>query len=144
MKEQYPWLDPSKERKYMSDREILEKYIDLENSCLTDKEKNEVMDILYKYKEAFSLRDEISTCPKIEVEIDVRDKSPFLFWPYHVKEEDKNFIDKEMKQLCFLCILKEGFSAYSSPVILISRKVTQDERVVTDFRHLNVRIAKII
>ena len=39
-------------------------------------------------------------------------------------------------------ILKEGFSAYSSPVMLISRKCTKDKRVVTDFRHLNVRIAK--
>ena len=39
-------------------------------------------------------------------------------------------------------ILKEGSSAYSSPVMLISRKMTQDKRVVTDFRHLNVRIAK--
>ena len=39
-------------------------------------------------------------------------------------------------------ILKEGFSAYSSPVMLISRKLTGDKRVVTDFRHLNVRIAK--
>ena len=29
-KEKYPWLDPSDERKYMTDREILEKYIDLE------------------------------------------------------------------------------------------------------------------
>ena len=38
--------------------------------------------------------------------------------------------------------LKEGFSAYSSPVMLISRKLTKDKRVVTDFRHLNVRIAK--
>ena len=37
---------------------------------------------------------------------------------------------------------KEGFSAYSSPVMLISRKLTKDKRVVTDFRHLNVRIAK--
>ena len=33
--ERYPWLDDSNERKYMSDIEILEKYIDLENSCLT-------------------------------------------------------------------------------------------------------------
>ena len=33
-------------------------------------------------------------------------------------------------------------SSYSSPVMLISRKVTQDKTVVTDFRHLNVRIAK--
>ena len=30
-------------------------------------------------------------------------------------------------------ILKEGFSAYSSPVVLISRKLTKDKRVVTDF-----------
>ena len=35
-----------------------------------------------------------------------------------------------------------GFSPYSSPVMLISRKVTQDKRVVTDFRHLNMCIAK--
>ena len=40
MKEKYPWLDPSNERKYMSDGEILEKYVNLEKSCLTDKEKN--------------------------------------------------------------------------------------------------------
>ena len=36
------------------------------------------MDMLYRYKEAFSLRDEIGTCPNIEVGIDVTDKSPFL------------------------------------------------------------------
>ena len=47
-----------------------------------------------------------------------------------------------MKQLCYLGILKEGFSAYSSPVMLISRKMTKDKRVVTDFRHLNMHIAK--
>ena len=29
------------------------------------------MEMLYKYKEAFNLRDEIGTCPNIEVEIDV-------------------------------------------------------------------------
>ena len=39
-------------------------------------------------------------------------------------------------------ILKEGFSAYSSPVVLISRKLTKNKREVTDFRQLNVRIAK--
>ena len=62
--------------------------------------------------------------------------------PCHVKEEDRAFIDKEMKQLCYMGILKEGFSVYSSPVMLISRKLTKDKRVVTDFRHLNVRIVK--
>ena len=62
----------------MTDQEILNKYIDLENSCLTKGEKKEIMEMLYKYREAFSLRDEIGTCPNIEVEIDITDKSPFL------------------------------------------------------------------
>ena len=48
--ENYPWLDPSDEQKYMTDQEILDKYIDLENSCLTEEEKKEVMEILYKYR----------------------------------------------------------------------------------------------
>ena len=47
----------------MTDNEILDKYIDLEKLCLTEKEKKEVMEMLYKYKEAFSLRDGIDTCP---------------------------------------------------------------------------------
>ena len=108
----------------MTDREILDNTKNLEKSCLTYKEKKEVINMLYKYKVAFSLRDEIGTCPSIEVEIDVMDKFPFFIRTYHVKEEDKAFIDKEMKCLCYLEILKEGFSAYSSPVMLISRKVT--------------------
>ena len=75
----------------------------------------------------FSLRDEIGTCPNIEVEIEVMDKLPFFIRPYHVREEDKAIIDKEMKRLCYVGILKEGFSAYSSPVMLISRKLTKDK-----------------
>ena len=59
-----------------------------------------------------------------------------------MREEDKEFIDKEMKRLCYMGVLKERFLAYSSPVMLISRKLSKDKRVVTDFRHLNVRIAK--
>ena len=127
LEDKYPWLDPDDGLRYMTDREILEKCISLDNSCLNEEAKIKVMNILFDYKEAFSLRDEIGTCPTIEVEID---------------REDKAFTDKEMKQLCYMGILKEGFSAYSSPVMLISRKLTKDKRVVTNFRHLNVRIAK--
>ena len=44
------------------------------------------MEMLYKYREAFSLRDEIGTCPNIKVEIEVTDKSTFFIIPYHVRE----------------------------------------------------------
>ena len=38
-KDKYPWFDDSDKRKYMTDREILEKHINLDNSCLTESEK---------------------------------------------------------------------------------------------------------
>ena len=80
--DKYLWLDPDDERKHMTDREILDKYINLNNSCLDKEEKTKVMDMLYKYREAFRLRD---------------DKSLFFIRPYHIREEGKALIDKEMK-----------------------------------------------
>ena len=93
--EKFTWLDNSDERKYMSDREILRKYINLDNTCLMEDEKEEVMNMLFKYKEVFSLRDKIGTCPNIEVGIDVMDKAPFFIRPYHDREEDKKVIDRD-------------------------------------------------
>ena len=140
--ENYPWFDKNDERKYMTDREVMDPYINLDNSCLTKAEKKEVRDLLYEYKDAFNFRNEIGTCPNIEVEIDITGKTPFFTRPFHAIEEDKIILAKERKRLCYLGILKEGFSAYSHPVMLISRKMMQDKTVVTDFRHLDIHIAK--
>ena len=65
----FPWLEDTDERKYMMDREVLDKYVNLDNSCLTKTEKTQVRDLLYKYKDTFSLRDKIRLCPNIEIEI---------------------------------------------------------------------------
>ena len=62
----------------MTDRKILDKYVNLDNECLTKIEKTQVRDLLYKYKDAFSLRDEIGLCPNIEIEVDINDKFPSL------------------------------------------------------------------
>ena len=104
----------------MTDKEILDKYINLKDSCLDEQERKQVMEMLYEYKDVFSPRDEIGTCPIIEVKIEVMDNLPFFIQPYHVKEEARVVLDKEMRRLCCLGILKEGFSAYSSPIMLIN------------------------
>ena len=73
-------------------------------------------------KDTLSLRNDIVPYPNIEVEIDIVDKTPFFIQPYHVREEVKQILDKGMKRSCHVGILKERFSAYSSPVMLVSRK----------------------
>ena len=72
-------MDNSDERKHMTNREILDKYIDLQDSCLTKWEKQKLKDIIYNYKDAFSLRDEIGMCPNIKVKIDTTDNSPIFY-----------------------------------------------------------------
>ena len=136
----YPWLDDDDPRRKMTDKEILKKYVDLTDSDLTKAQKAELVKIMIKYKKAFSLRDEIGTCPKIEVELELNDKRPFFIKPYSFTEEDKDVIDKQMKKGCLLGILKKGMTSYSSPIMLIPTKQGGIPRIVTDFRHLNSRL----
>ena len=57
----------------------------------------QVRDIIYEYKDAFSLRDEIWTCPNIEIDIDIMDRMPFFIRPYDITEEEKRILDKKWK-----------------------------------------------
>ena len=138
----YPWLDSQDPRRDMSDEEILRKYIDLNQSILNDSEKEELMQIILKHKSAFSLRDEIGECPNIKIDIDVIDESPFFVRPFPISEEDKPIMDKQMQRLCSLKILSRNTTSHTSPVMLITRKVTKDKRPVVDFRLLNTRIKR--
>ena len=145
LEDKYPWLDTDDEQKTHDEiRKILDKYINLDNSCLNEQEKKEVMDMLYSYKEAFSLRDEIGTCPNIEVEINVTDKSPFFIRSYHVPlgRKIRYSLIKKWSNYVILEYWKKDSQHTPTPIMLINRKLTKDKRVVTDLRHVNVRIAK--
>ena len=139
----YPWLDKDDPRRNMTDRECLENYIDLSDSDITEREKKNLYKVLYKYKRAFSLRDEIGLCQNMEVELELTDETPFFIRPFPIKESDKDVVDKEMRKGCLLGILKKGMSSYSSPIMLIPRKLSGIPRIVTDFRHLNSRLVTL-
>ena len=142
-KDPYPWLDADNPRRKMTDQEILEKYIDISDSDLSLAEKRNLYKVLVKYKDAFSLRDEIGLCPNMEIELELNDETPFFIRPFPIKETEKDVVDKEMKKGCMLGILKKGMSSYSSPIMLIPRKLTGIPRIVTDFRHLNSRLVRL-
>ena len=74
----YPWLAEDDPRRYQSDEEILYEKIDLSDSALSRKEKARLIKLIIKYREAFSLRDEIGECPNLEANIKVIDESPFF------------------------------------------------------------------
>ena len=49
-KDKFLWLDKDDKRRNISDKEILEKYMDLEKSCLSTSERKEIMEMCTSIK----------------------------------------------------------------------------------------------
>ena len=75
--DKYPWLNPDDKRRQMTDAEILRLKLNLEDSLL-DKGKEEFLTKIDDFHDVFSLRDEIGTCPSIEVHLKLKDETPFF------------------------------------------------------------------
>ena len=129
-------------RKFMSDEQIHEKYIDLSASDLSSQEKDTFMSMVKLHKEAFSLRDEISKCLNIKIDIDGVGDSPFFVRPFPIHEEDKPLMDRYMAKIVSLGILSKNNTAHTSPVMLVGRQGSKNKRPVVDFRLLNTRMMK--
>ena len=62
----------------MTDAEILRMKLNLTECLLDDKQKGEFLTKLDDFHDVFSLRDEIVTCPFIEVHLKLKDETPFF------------------------------------------------------------------
>ena len=62
--------------------------------------------------------------------------------PFPINEKDKPLMNRQMNRLVALGILSVNNTSHTSPVMLITRKVTRDKRPVVDFCLLNTRIRR--
>ena len=125
------------------DEEILRLKVPFDKSILSAAEKERLIKLMLENTPAFSIRDEIGTCPYFEVKLKLRDDKPFFVRPYNIREDQKPIIQKEMDRLEKLGIIRKGLTGYSSPVLLVKRKQQNLYRVVTDFRVLNERLVRV-
>ena len=88
-KDPYPWLDDNDPRRHMTDKELLESITELSEACITEKQKQALYKILLKYREAFSLRDEIGLYPNMEVKLELKDKILFTSDHFQLKKRKR-------------------------------------------------------
>ena len=141
--DKYPWLDPDDIKRNMTDKEILQMKLNLKDSILDEKGKEEFLAKVEQFTDVFSLRDEIGTCPFIEVHLKLKDETPFFVRPYPMREEQKKVIQKEIDRLEYFGIICKGLTGYSSPVVLVKQKNQNLYRVCSDFCILNEKLVKI-
>ena len=63
----------------MTDAEILRMKLNLADCVLDEKGKEEFLAKTDNFHDVFSLRDEVGTCPFIEVHLKLKDETPFLY-----------------------------------------------------------------
>ena len=141
--DRYPWLDPDDIRRNMTDKEILQMKLNLKDSVLDEKGKEDFLEKVEQFTDVFSLRDEIGTCPFIEVHLKLKDETSFFVRPYSMREEQKKVIQKEMDRLENLGIIRKGLTGYSSLVVLVKWKNQNLYQVCSDFHILNEKLVKI-
>ena len=90
----YPWLDSDDPRRKMTDEEILCLKVPFDKSILSAAEKEHLLKLMLENTAAFSIRDEIGTCPYFEVKLKLRDDKPFFVRPYNIREDQKPIIQK--------------------------------------------------
>ena len=117
--------------------------LNLKDSVLDEKGKEEFLAKVKEFTDIFSLRDEIGTCSFIEVHLKLKDETPFFVRPCPMREEQKKVIQKEMDRLEHLGIIHKGLTSYSSPVVLVKRKNQNLYQVCSNFRKLNEKLFKI-
>ena len=76
--DKYPWLESDDIRRNMTDSEILRMKLNLKDSVLDEKGKEEFLTNVEQFTDIFSLRDEIGTCPFIEVHLKLKDENTIL------------------------------------------------------------------
>ena len=100
------------------------------------------MKMILRYRDAFSLRDEIGACLNLTADIKVISESPFFVRPFLLSDTDRGLMDVQMERLVVLGILSKNSTYHTSPIMLITRILTDDMRPVVDFRLLNTRICR--
>ena len=117
--------------------------LNLKDSVLDEKGKEEFLEKVKQLTDVFSLRDEIGTCPFIKVHLKLKDETPFFVRPYPMRKEQKKVIQKEMNRLEHLGIIHKGLTGYSSLIVLVKWKNQNLYQVCSDFRILNEKLVKI-
>ena len=131
-------------RKFMLDEQIFEKYI----ICLlhlSSQEKDTLMSMVKLHKKVFSLRDEISKCSNIKIDIDVVDDSTFFLLDHflYMKKINPSWIDIYIAKIVSPGILSKNNTTHTSPVMLVGRQGSKKKKgPVIDFRLLNTRMMK--
>ena len=111
--------------------------INLEDMCVTDQQKQQLLEFLVKWKDNFSTDiTDLGNCDLIKHEIKLTDDEPFKEPARRIPPALFEEIKEHLKEMMAAGAIKPSHSPYSSNVVIV-RKKDGTIRFCVDFRKLN-------
>ncbi|RWR98454.1 Transposon Ty3-G Gag-Pol polyprotein-like protein, partial [Dinothrombium tinctorium] len=106
-------------------------------STLTDEQWSKALVLLQRYNETFAFdKKHLGRTNLCEVKINTGNKPPFNLPPYRLPFFMRQEINRQIKEMLDMGVIRESKSPYSSPVLLVKKK-DGSWRLVVDLRRLN-------
>lgn len=109
---------------------------------LNENERSKILSVIYRHRNAISVRNEIGRANFINHKI-FTDPIPPIFSPqYRVPYASRKIIEEHVAKLLEQGIIEPSSSAWSSPVLLVKKHSSNEYRFCVDFRRVNAVIKK--
>ena len=117
--------------------EIYNMYMDSSKS-LNEVHKKELLQILYKYRDVFSIDDcDLGTTNLIKHKIVPKSNRVVYRRQYKHSEEQHRQIDAEVEKLLKSGVIRESMSPFNSPILMVPKKEPGKWRFCLDCRYIN-------
>jgi len=127
----------------INDKDFNDTINEINLNHLNDEQKRKIVNVLYKYRDAIAVREEIGKANFIEHEIYVDNNQPPIATPqYRVPYAARKIIDDHVQKLLRQGVIEPSKSPWSSPVLLVRKHNSNEFRFCVDFRKLNTIIKK--
>lgn len=124
--------------------ETLFKELNIDDKLIDYDTKEKLNQLCAKYNDIFALQSDILSHNNFyKQHINLNDESPVYIKNYRVPEAHKSEINQQVNKLLDDGIIQHSTSPYNSPLLLVPKKSTNNEkkwRLVVDFRQLNKKI----
>ena len=110
---------------------------DIRIGPVSPSERQSLLALVERYPECFAWNGELGTCGLIEHHIELTTNVPVRRPAYKVAHADREFIEKEIREMLEKDVIEPSVSPYAAGVVLVPKK-SGETRFCVDYRGLNL------
>ena len=111
---------------------------DLSESDLKESEKEELNDLIKRYRDVFAVNmSELGTAAGIEADIQVDSSKIINQRQYNIPQALRPIMQKQLDNMLEAGLIKRSQSEYNSPILLIPKQTAGEYRLCVDLREIN-------